>query len=81
MARLVYNMYKGLEQVVPSMLNKVGTIFLFIFSVGMLFGYMYVTSKPWVIIIPFVSMYFMWHSLDKGLLVLIGLMGLAFYTP
>ncbi len=70
---------KGIVNAVPVIIAKIGTVLLFIFSMGLITGYMiaFYHISPLFLFIPFVAMIVMWKKLDEGVLALIILIILA----
>lgn len=68
------------KKTIPVVVRKVMTVLLFIFTLGMFFGYWLALSKPpYYLLIPIISMVVMYYKLDEGFLVFILLMLAAFY--
>lgn len=74
---------RWLAKGVPALLAKIGSVLLFIFTVGMLLGYFFAVQgyNYFVLLIPFVSIAVMWHKLDEGAFVFIVLMVIALLFP
>ncbi len=80
---LVYNLMKNIAKGIPVLLAKIGTVFLFLFTIGMFAGYFFATMgySYFILLVPFVSMAVMWQKLDEGAMVFVALMAIAFLFP
>ena len=80
---VVLNFINGIITQIPALLAKIGTVFLFIFTVGMFFGYFFATLgySSFILVVPVLSMFVMWHKLDEGFLFFVVLMAIAVFFP
>ena len=80
---IVFNLMKAIKNAIPVIMAKIASTLLFIFAVGMVFGYWLSTIgyASFVLLIPFIAIAVMWYKLDEGALVFIVLMGLALFFP
>jgi hypothetical protein len=80
---VVYRLMGGIVKGIPVLLAKVGTILLFVFTLGMLAGYFFAVMgyNQLILLVPIVSMVVMWQKLDEGALAFIALMAMAFFFP
>lgn len=68
------------KKAIPGVVAKVGAFLLFIFALGMFFGYFIVAQKGAIyLLVPIVSMVVMYYKLDEGTLVFVLLMGVALF--
>jgi len=70
----------GAKKAIPGIAAKIGTFLLFIFMLGMFFGYFIVAQKGAIyLLVPIVSMAVMYYKLDEGTAVFLLLMALAIF--
>ena len=83
MPHRVASFFDNIIKSVPTILTKVGTILMLIFTVGMVAGYFVFSMgiSPLIFIIPVVAMVIMWYKLDEGVLLLILLSLLVIFFP
>jgi len=70
-------------QSIPVLATKIGTVLLFIFTLGLLAGY-YISASgisPALFLIPIAAMLVMWYKLDEGVFVLVLLTILVLFFP
>ena len=80
---LIFGVMKGVKSAIPIIVAKIASTLLFIFAIGMVFGY-YLSTIGYtflVLLIPFISIAVMWYKLDEGAFVFLALMGLALFFP
>ena len=72
---------KGVVQGIPVLIRKIGCVFLFVYWMGMISGYLLAAGSynPLVIAMPFFGLLVMWYDLDQGILVLL-LMAVAVWV-
>ena len=76
----VSDFIEGTKKAIPGIAAKVGSFLLFIFALGMLFGYFIVAQKGAIfLLVPIISMSVMYYKLDEGTLVFILLMAIAIF--
>jgi len=77
----VYNIAKSILNAIPAIMEKIGSVMLFIFGLGAIFGYLIAAyNKPALFLLaPFASILVMWHDLDEGFLLFIFLLLLAIF--
>lgn len=79
----VENFFGRVIQSIPVLATKIGTVLLFIFTVGLFAGY-YISSSgtsPALFLIPVAAMFIMWYKLDEGVFVLVLLTILVLFFP
>ena len=70
----------GVKKAIPGIAAKIGTFLLFIFALGMFFGYFIVAQKGAIyLLVPIISMAVMYYKLDEGTAVFLLLMALAVF--
>ena len=68
------------KKAIPSIAAKIGTFLLFIFALGMFFGYFIVAQKGAIyLLVPIVAMAVMYYKLDEGILVFVLLLAVAVF--
>ncbi len=79
----VYKIGKGLIDSIPVFVRKVGTVLMFIFTIGLFMGFFLggASLNPIILIGPLVAMAIMWQDLDLGLLVFIIFLIIVFVMP
>ena len=79
----IANFGSGLIRQIPVLFAKIGTVMLFILTVGMAAGYFFAISgySYLIFIVPVASMAVMWKKLDEGTLVFAALLAVAFLFP
>ncbi|HIH21443.1 MAG: hypothetical protein J4478_00945 [Candidatus Diapherotrites archaeon] len=76
----VSDFIEGTKKAIPGIAAKVGSFLLFIFVLGMLFGYFIVAQKGAIfLLVPIISMAVMYYKLDEGTLVFVLLMAVAIF--
>ena len=61
----------GVKKAIPEIARKIGTVFLFIFFLGALFGFTAATKSPLFLFVPLIAMMITYYKLDEGILVFI----------
>lgn len=79
----VANLFNGIIKAIPSLVAKIGTVLLLIFTIGLVAGYAIAIAgiTPFIFLIPVAAMFVMWYRLDEGVLVLIILTALVLFFP
>jgi hypothetical protein len=79
----VYNFFKGILKSIPVILAKIGTMLLFIFTLGLFAGYLIAVLhiSPLLLAVPVISMFVMWYRLDEGFLLLVILAAIIIFFP
>jgi hypothetical protein len=72
---------KGVVKGIPVIIRKIGCVFLFVYWLGMISGFLLASGNynPLVLAMPFLGLLVMWYDLDQGLLVLL-LMAVAVWA-
>lgn len=77
---LVNDFITYLKKAIPSLVKKVGTFLLFVFLLGVFFGYFIVANKgPIYLLVPLISMAVMYYRLDEGVLVFVLLIAFSIW--
>ncbi|MFA4907209.1 MAG: hypothetical protein WC602_02990 [archaeon] len=77
---MIYEFFKGFEKTIASIARKVGTFLVFIFILGMAFGFFIGTNRdPIFLAGPVVSMAIMYYNLDWGVILFIAAMIAALF--
>ena len=79
----VEDFFSRIVKAIPVLVNKIGTVLLFIFTVGLFAGFFLATSSlsPLLLLIPVAAMIVMWYKLDEGFFVLLLLTILVVFFP
>ncbi len=79
----IANLGNGLIKQIPVLFAKIGTVLIFILTVGMAAGYFFALSgySYLILLVPVAGMAAMWQKLDEGTLVFIVLLAIAFLFP
>ena len=79
----VENFFGRMLRSIPILATKIGTVLVFIFTIGLLGGYYIATAgvTPALFLIPIAAMLVMWYKLDEGVFVLILLTILVLFFP
>lgn len=80
---VVFDLILKLAKAVPVLIQKIMTIMLLVFTLGLFIGYSMASAEQamTVFLIPIVAMLVMWHKLDEGVLVLVLLLIAVFFYP
>lgn len=80
---VIYKLMRWIKHTIPVLFAKIGTFFLFIFTIGMVAGYFFATLgyNYFILLVPVVAMVVMWQKLDEGALVFVALIAIAFFFP
>lgn len=77
---LVSDLIEGTKKAIPEIAKKIGTFLLFVFTLGVFFGYFIVAEKgPIYLLVPVVSMFVMYYKLDEGTLVFVLLTAVSIF--
>ncbi|MDP6670700.1 MAG: hypothetical protein QGI60_02700 [archaeon] len=79
----VANLGSGLINQIPLLFAKIGTVLLFILTIGMAARYFFALSgySYIILLVPIASMAVMWKKLDEGTLLFVVLLALLFLFP
>ncbi|HLC36793.1 MAG TPA: hypothetical protein VJK05_04270 [archaeon] len=66
---LIYKWYKKIERALAPIARKIGAVFIFVFFLGAIFGYL--IQEPIFLIAPLFGLAVMWYDLDQGMLAFI----------
>lgn len=69
---LFYQVFKGIVDMIPVVIRKIGSILLVFFTLGALFGYYIAFNQgsPLFFLLLGASVVIMWKNLDEGILAL-----------
>ena len=79
----IANLGSGLINQIPLLFAKIGTVLLFILTIGMAAGYFFALSgySYIILLVPIASMAVMWKKLDEGTLLFVVLLAVIFLFP
>lgn len=79
----VIDFLQGAVKSIPTILTKIATVLLGLFTFGLFIGYALAIYgfQPQYLLIPVIAMLVMWYKLDEGFLFLILLMLAAIFYP
>lgn len=79
----VENFFSRILKSIPVIATKIGTVLVFLFTIGLVGGYYIATTgtTPTLFLIPLAAMIIMWYKLDEGVFVLILLTILVLFFP
>lgn len=78
-----FDFFNGIAKSIPAIARRLGSVLLFFFLLGSLFGYYVVVmqmSPLWLLATP-LAIAVMWRDLDDGFFLFLLLMALAFFYP
>ena len=79
----VAKFFGGIIKAIPVLWLKIGTVLVFLFTLGLAAGYMMAVLQitPLILLIPILSMFVMWYKLDEGVLLLLLLSMVVIFFP
>jgi hypothetical protein len=78
----VNDFFQGTKKAIPAIAAKIGAFLLFVFILGMLYGYFIAGKGPgeWYwLLVPVVAMIVTWQKLDEGYLLFFALLLIAIF--
>lgn len=79
---VINDFFQGTKKAIPAIAAKIGAFLLFVFTLGMAFGYFIALKGPdqWYwLLVPIVAMFVTWQKLDEGYLLFFALLLLALF--